>query len=453
MKVHLEDGLFRLCSQLIQQDDEFKASAVNRNFDKVDNLLFREYRLYRLKKTIKYVYENSSFYKDLFNKNNIKPDDINSITDLEKIPFTYPENITGNSFDFLCLSQGQVEKPVTFYSGGTTGLRKRIYFSMNDVENIKLFLSAGMNTVTGKNGVIQIILQDSQGRGTGSILAQSLKDLGIGAYVTDMMADSSEQQVQYTIDRKPNVWFGDTRTIYRITKEMGKKIDLSKLGLETLFLTVGYVSPYMKNYLEKTWNCRVCTHYGLTEMGWGLAVDCDKGNGFHYNELDVIAEVIDPVTGRVLPDGSEGELVFTSLGRDAMPLIRYRSRDIATLSGKKCACGHNLQTIGHVRRRLESIVSLAPGIEIYPTMFDDILYNFDEVVDYNIYIDWRGKLPQLIFKAEVLNKCERLELEIVNAVNSLSSVKMYMEKPAVHLLSPGALKEFCYEKKLFKELE
>lgn len=452
MKTHLEDGLFRLCSQLIDNDEEFKAAAVNRNFDKVDNLLFREYRLYRLKKTIKYAYVNSKFYRELFDKNNINPDDINSMTDLEKIPLTSPKDITGDSFDFLCLSQGKVEKPVTFYSGGTTGLRKRIYFSMNDIKNIKLFLSVGMNTVTGNEGIIQVIMQNSQERGIGSILAKALKDAGMEAYATDMMSESSNQ-IQDTIDNKANIWFGDTRIIYRITKEMEKKVDLKSIGLKILFLTVGYVSNNMKRYLEESWNCRVVTHYGLTEMGWGLAVDCEHGNGFHYNELDVIAEIIDPITGKTLPDGSEGELVFTSLGREAMPLIRYRSRDIATLTNKKCSCGHDLQTMGHVKRRIEAVLSLEQGAEIYPTMFDEILYDFDEIIDYNIYIDKKEKLPQLIFKVEVLNKYDGLEEKIVDAVNSIKAVKMHMIKPKVELLSSGALKEFCYEKKMFKELK
>jgi phenylacetate-CoA ligase len=101
---------------------------------------------------------------------------------------------------------------------------------------------------------------------------------------------------------------------------------LAKLGVKIMFLTMAYVADTVAGNLERIWGCRVCTHYGLTEMGWGLAVDCSQGAGFHYNEFDVIAEVVDPRTGEPLPDGAEGELVFTGLGREAMPLIRYRSR-------------------------------------------------------------------------------------------------------------------------------
>jgi len=449
---HLEEGLFRLCSELIQNDEEFKNTSVNKNFNNVDNNLFREYRNFRFKKMIEYAYNNSRFYKKLFDENNINSADIKSISDIDKIPFTYPEDIKVNSYDFLCLSQGQVEKPVTFYSGGTTGLQKRIYFSNNDIKNIMKFLSVGMNTVVGMDGTVQIILQNSQGRGTGAILAQALTNMGMNAYATDVLAESSEQ-IKITEEKKPDVWFGDSRVIYRITKEMENKVDLSSLEVKTLFLTVHLPSQVMVDYLKKVWNCEISTHYGLTEMGWGLAVDCDSKSGLHYNELSVIAEVIDPLTGEVISDGSEGELVFTSIGFEAMPLIRYRSRDITSISNEKCICGHNLQTLNPVQKRLESIIVLPDGSNIYPTMFDDILFSFDEVVDYNIYIDYNGNLPKLIFKIEVLGQHEGLETSIADAIYTIPAISRNMQRPEIQLLLNGALKEFANQKKLIKEME
>lgn len=452
MKKHLEEGLFRLCSELIRYDEEFKNISVNKNFNNVDNNLFREYRNFRFKRTINYAYNNSKFYKKLFDDNNINPADINSISDIDKIPFTNPEDITGNSYDFLCLSQGHVEKPVTFYSGGTTGLQKRIYFSNNDIKNIMKFLSVGMNTVVGMDGTIQVILQNSQGRGTGAILAQALTNMGMNAYATDIFADSSEQ-IKLTEEKKPDVWFGDTRVIYRITKEMEDKVDLSSLGVKTLFLTVHLPSRVMIDYLKKVWKCQISSHYGLTEMGWGLAVDCDSKSGLHYNELGVIAEVIDPLTGKVISDGSEGELVFTSIGFEAMPLIRYRSRDMSSILNEKCICGHDLQTLRHVHKRLESIIVLPDGSNIYPTMFDDILFSFDEVVDYNIYIDNNGNLPKLIFKVEVLSQHEELVNSIANEIYTIPSISKNMQRPEIQILLKGGLKEFANQKKLIKEME
>lgn len=450
MPVHLEDGLFRLCEDLIAQDENFRSQALNRNFKNIDSELFGEYRLYRLKQTVKYAYENSRFYKRLFNEKGVRPGDIQRMADLAKLPFTEPKDLVGSSYDFLCISQSQVEKPVTFFSSGTTGIQKRIFFSNRDIENIRLFLSVGMNTVTDRDGIIQVLLPNANGRGIGTMLAMALNEFGMQAYATDMMLESAEQ-VRYTLEKKATVWFGDTGTIYRITKEMENKADLSSLGLKILFLTMRHPSPVMVKHLEETWDCRVYTHYGLTEMGWGLAVDCEQGDGFHYNELGVIAEVIDPHTGGLLPDGAEGELVFTSLGRTAMPLIRYRSHDFATLTNKRCGCGHGLQTMGHVLRRSEAVVKLAEDAEIYPTMFDDVLYSFDVVVEYNIFLDKKGKLPVLVFDVEVLQQYDGLAEEIVARVGSMPVIRKHMGQPRVKLLPPGALKPSCYEKKLIKE--
>ena len=140
MGVNLEEGLFELCSKRIMADEEFIAVARNRNFCKVNNDLFQEFRLYQLKKTIRHVYENSCFYREKFRERSVGPEDIKSLKDIEKFPFTFPEDLRHSSYDFLCISQRDVENPVTFFSSGTTGIRKRIYFSRADIIKIMQFL-------------------------------------------------------------------------------------------------------------------------------------------------------------------------------------------------------------------------------------------------------------------------------------------------------------------------
>jgi phenylacetate-CoA ligase len=424
--ISLEEGLFGLCKSSVATDEAFKQAAVNRNFDRVDSALFQEYRLYRLKKTLRYAYEKSKFYRELFDGAQVDLNAIHSVADLKKLPFTEPADLARDNYRFLCVSQAKVEKPVTYTSTGTTGPQKRVFFTDGDLENIRRFLGVGMNTVTGPEGVIQILLPNSQGRGIGSLLAAGLKDMGMKAYVTGMEMDSAAQ-IQHTVANKPNVWFGDTGTIYRITKEMEPKVALAKLGVKVMFLTMGYVADTVARNLERIWDCRVCTHYGLTEMGWGLAVDCSSGAGFHYNEFDVIAETVDPQTGEPLPDGAEGELVFTSLGREAMPLIRYRSRDIATLTSAPCPCGCHLQTMGHVKRRAEGVITLPDGAQIYPSLFDDVLYRFNSVVDYDIYIDRNGPKPRLFFQVEVTGETAGLDEKVEKAIWGVPAVNANME--------------------------
>jgi len=270
------------------------------------------------------------------------------------------------------------------------------------------------------------------------------------AVVSDM-GSTSDVIMQACLDARPNVWFGDTGTIFRVTKEMERKMDLSKSGVKVLFLTMGNISGSMKKYLEKVWNCRVVTHYGLTEMGWGLAVDCDTCDGYHYNELDVIAEVVDPETGRVLPDGEAGELVFTSIGREAMPIIRFRSGDISSLS--KCTCGRSLQLMGHIVRRMEGMYELVDGRYIYPALLEDAIYSVNEVVDYRVSVKGRHLFIELeaVAKGYYHRSEESVKEEAVKRLLEIDAIRDSGVKLTVELLENGALKPFCHQKKLIEE--
>ena len=451
MGVHLEEGLFELCSKRIMADEGFKTVAWNRNFGKVNSDLFQEFRLYQLKKTIKYVSENSRFYGKKFREKSVGPSDIKSLKDIEKFPFTFPEDLRHSSYDFLCISQRDVEKPVTFFSSGTTGIRKRIYFSRADIIKIMEFLPRGMNTVTDRdNGIIQILLPNSAGRGIGYLLAESLKSFGMRAVISDM-GWPADKIIRSCLDEKPDVCFGDAGTIFRVTKEMAGKMDLSKLGVKVLFLTMSNVSRSMKEYLEKAWNCRVATHYGLTEMGWGLAVDCDSCDGYHYNELDVIAEVVDPETGKVLPEGEEGELVFTSIGREAMPIIRFTSGDISSLS--KGSCGSSLKLMGHIVRRTEGMYDLGDGRYIYPALLEEAIYSIQEVVDYKASVKGR----KLYIDLETVDKAyygrpeESVKKEAMERLLAIDEIRNSQVELTVELLENGSLKPFCHQKKRIEE--
>ena len=368
-----------------------------------------------------------------------------------KIPFTFPEDLRHSSYDFLCISQRDVEKPVTFFSSGTTGIRKRIYFSRADIIKIMEFLPRGMNTVTDRdNGIIQILLPNSAGRGIGYLLAESLKSFGMRAVISDM-GWPADKIIRSCLDEKPDVCFGDAGTIFRVTKEMAGKMDLSKLGVKVLFLTMSNVSRSMKEYLEKAWNCRVATHYGLTEMGWGLAVDCDSCDGYHYNELDVIAEVVDPETGKVLPEGEEGELVFTSIGREAMPIIRFTSGDISSLS--KGSCGSSLKLMGHIVRRTEGMYDLGDGRYIYPALLEEAIYSIQEVVDYRASVKGR----QLYIDLETVDKAyygrpeESVKKEAMERLLAIDEIRNSQVELTVELLENGSLKPFCHQKKRIEE--
>ena len=439
MSISLQTGLYDLCRLRMEKDTEFLSKYPDADIEHVDDALFDEYRLFQLKRTVHRVRTKSPFYRRVFEAAGVTEDDLNSLADIAKLPFTTPQDLAGTSYGLLCTSQSEVEKPVTFYSSGSTGTRKRIFFSRADIQKIMDFLPRGMNTVVDRGeGRVLVFLQNSQGRGIGGILAASCTAYGIDSWAADLQ-DSPEDILKMTLEHKINVWFGDAITIYRATRILEQRTDLRAIGMKCIFITMSNIPQSMVDYLHSAWGCRVSTHYGLTESGWGLAVDCDVCPGYHYDELNHIVEVVDPETGAVLPYGEEGEVVLTNIARECMPLIRYRTGDIATLN--KSECGSHLMTLGHIRRRKEGATEYN-GHCIYPAMFDEVLFSTDGLLDYRIFLD-RGRIS---LDVEALDETE-FDAEGLKA--RLMALPFMAGAPEVEIsvLPCGALREHCYEKK------
>lgn len=445
MYVSLQEGLYDLCRLRIEKDEEFKAQSARGNFDAVDDALFDEYKLWQLKKTVRRVRTKSPFYRRLFEKAGVTEDDLHSLADIAKLPFTFPADLAGTSYSLLCTSQGEVEKPVTFYSSGSTGTKKRIFFSMADIQKILDFLPRGMNTVIGRDEArVLVFLQNSQGRGIGSILAQSLNAFGMQGWTADLQ-DSTDDILRATVEHKINVWFGDAITIYRATRVLEKQADLRSLGMQCIFITMSNIPQSMIDYLHSAWGCRVSTHYGLTESGWGLAVDCDVCPGYHYDELDHIVEVVDPETGGARARGPGGRgSAHEHIARlhAAHPLPHG---DIATLT--RSVCGSHLMTLGHIRRRKEGATEYN-GHYIYPALFDEVLFSTDGLLDYRIFLEG-GRIS---LEVEVLDEAL---FDAVGLKERLMALPFMAGAPEIelNLLKSGALREHCYEKKRILERE
>lgn len=445
MSVHLEMGLYDLCRLRIEADTEFQAAAGRRAFDTVDDTLFDEYRLWQLKKTVRLAGEKSAFYRGRFQDAGFSPEDLRTLEDLRRLPFTDSSDLAGSSFPFLCTSQGEVEKPVTFYSSGSTGTRKRIFFSRRDIQKILDFLPRGMNTVIDRKDCrCQVFLQNSQGRGIGQILADSLRAFGMQAWTSDL-GDAPEDILQTTLDHHVNVWFGEAITILRASRILSRRMDLSRLGMRCVFITMTNISSSMVKALEDIWKCRVSTHYGLTESGWGLAVDCGVCPGYHYDELNHILEIVDPDTGEVLPYGREGEVVLTNIARDCMPLLRYRTGDIAVL--ERSICGSHLDVLGHIRRRKEGAYRLGDR-ELYPALFDEVIFAQPDILDYRIF----AQGDQLYFDLEVLEPEAFSPRDMAMRLAALEPLQG-LRNPILRALPCGALRPFRFEKKRILPLE
>jgi phenylacetate-CoA ligase len=372
--------------------------------ERVTRTDLEDYQFRSLRRTLEYAYGKSSFYRTLFDDAGILPDDVRCPADLSRIPLTEPHHISEKPYRFLCVSQAQVARPYSFVTSGTTGPRKKVFWSRGDLDRIIEFMAAGIATVASFEDVVQIMLADGRPYSQADLLYKGVEKLGI----TPVLAApdlGAEEHFSIIESAHSTVLFGYTGRIFRLSKELQGKRNLSAAGVKTIFTAGEYLPDAMRQELQRIWHCPVHTHYGLTEMGLGVAIECEARSGYHFNEAGLLLEVINPVTGEAVAEGEEGELVFTTLTREAMPLIRYRTHDISRLVPEPCPCGSTtLLKIDSVRKRIESIVTLDGGDEIYPSLFDDVLFAVPGLIDYQVVLTKHDGKEHLELTVEMSSK-------------------------------------------------
>jgi phenylacetate-coenzyme A ligase PaaK-like adenylate-forming protein len=411
------------------------------------------YQRVRLRCMLQYTYENSSFYREQFHKAGMTPEDIRDQKDLSLFPLTEPRQIAEWPYRFLCISRAEIARVHTFVTSGTTGPQKKIFWTGGDLERMVDFMAAGIGTVASREDVVQIFLPDGRPYSQADLLHRGVLKFGAMPILSGLHLSASEHLALLEKSRS-TILFGYTSHLFRISKELQAAGDLCNKGIKALFLAAEYLPDAMRRELAKIWNCRVYTHYGLTEMGLGVAVECEAGNGYHFNEADLLLEIIDPATGKPVAAGQEGELVFTTLNREAMPLIRYRTHDISRMIQEPCACGAaSLLKFDKVKKRLELIATLAGGDEVYPTLFDDLLFEIPGLIDYRLALIRHEDKDRLDFKIEMQFECpdilpeirRKLALAPIIAKNIAAGG---MAEPRIEILPWGALKTAERAKKM-----
>ncbi len=449
-RIYLEEWLHSKIRYEVLTNPDFRAFTGGGLPERLTRADIERYHLFRLKKLLSYVSENSSFYRDLFDKNHIRPSDIVSLADLTKIPFTDQTDLARNPNRFLCGSHGDIARVTTFTTSGTTGPEKRVYCTNQDIESIIEFMGAGMRTVTEKEDVVQIMLPSGRLSNQADLLDRGVLKIGAKAVKAGLNL-TSEEQLELIKKHGTTVIFGVASPVYRMTQELKDLHAIDKLGVKTVFLT-SFLADTQKEHLRRFWNCDVHSHYGLTEMGLAVAVECHAHDGYHFNEADLLLEIIDPKTGRVLDEG-EGELVFTTITRQGTPLIRYRTNDIARVIQKPCPCGAaTLRRFGPVKRRLELIVQLAGGYLIYPSLFDEVLYALTDVVDYDLRVTGAGGRERLHFTVETTGQDQDIHDRVRRLLFSEPALRPLfagntMDEPEIAVVPPGGILQMGRAKK------
>jgi phenylacetate-CoA ligase len=455
--LYLESWLHGIIEDNLNADSAFRRFLGKDRLHHATRADVEAYSDFQLHRTLQYAFEKSDFYREQFEKNRLKPADISGFKDLVKFPLTEPDHLAQFPYRFLCTSQADVVRPCIFVTSGTTGPQKQVFWTQYDLENITDFMAAGISSVASRDDTIQILLLDGRPNSQADLLCQGVKKMGAHPVVTGVQPGAQEQ-LRILEDVHSTVVFGYASQLYRISKELQLKNKLQSKGVRILFLAGEYLPVSRRRELEAIWNCSVHTHYGLTEMGLGVAIECNARNGYHFNEADLLLEIIDPHTGERVKQGDEGELVFTTLTREAMPLIRYRTHDISRVLPQPCPCGAtSLLKIDAVRKRLESIVTLGNGAEMYPALFDDLLFDIPDVIDYEVKFQRHEEKDRLDFKIEIARERRSILMEIDRKLCSSpliaeNTADGNMSVPQVELVPMGTLKTADRAKKMIVEI-
>ncbi len=356
-------------------------------------------QLEKLKETVAWVYDKVPFYKKSFDEKGVKPSDLQGPGDIAKFPFTVKTDLRDNYPFGLCAvpmsevvrihaSSGTTGKPITGpYTAADLAqwgdCMARGLWAQEVRTDSMLQIAYGMGLFTGGLGFLQGAMR-------------------IGCAVVPAGAGMTERQIMLIQD------FGTTAlcctpsyclTIIERAEKMG--VDLKKTNIRTGHFGAEPWTIEMRSDIEKRSGIHAYEHYGLTElMGPGVSFTCEHYN-IHINEDHVYPEIVDPATMEPVDEGQEGELIFTALQRRAMPVVRYRTRDICTLRREKCACGRTLSTMDKILGRSDDMMIIS-GVNVFPSQVESVLMEFPEVETvYQIRLFKKGYIDQIAVETEV----------------------------------------------------
>jgi len=375
-------------------------------------------QLRRLRETINRSYAFVPAYKEKMDLAGIKPDDINSLQDLKQLPFTTKQDLRDNyPFGLFALPMSEVVR--IHSSSGTTGKPTVVGYSRKDVDTwaelmARALVSAGANRHS--------VIQNSYGYGlfTGGLGIHYGAEK-IGASVIPASGGNTKRQVMLMQD------FGTTvltctpsysLQMFEVMEEMG--IKASDLQLKAGVFGAEPWSENMRREIENKLEINAFDIYGLSEIiGPGVAIECPYRNGLHIAEDHFIAEIIDPITEEVLGDGQQGELVITSLTKEALPMIRYRTRDLTTLDREVCSCGRTHVRMRKVLGRSDDMVIIR-GVNVFPSMVESVLLNIPGVEPhYLLIVDRKGNLDQLEVQVEISERIFSDEVKKLEEMGAL----------------------------------
>lgn len=344
----------------------------------------REWQSERLVKQVKHVWDNVPFYRKRMEEAGLTPDDIKSVDDLHKLPFITKDDLRD------CYPTGLVAKPLSECvriqsTSGTTGKRVVAFYTQHDID---LWEDCCARAIVAAGGTNEDVCQVSYGYGlfTGGpgLNGGSHK---VGCLTLPMSSGNTERQIQFMTDLGSTIICCTPSYAAYLAESINERGVKDQIKLKAGIFGAEAWTEEMRHDIENQLGIKAYDIYGLTEIsGPGVSFECEEQNGMHVNEDHFIAEVINPKTGEVLPDGEKGELVFSCITKEAFPLLRYRTRDICILSHEKCSCGRTHVRMTKPLGRSDDML-IVKGVNVFPSQIETVLLNKGYPANYQIIVD------------------------------------------------------------------
>ena len=394
----------------------------------------------KLVKQVRHVYENVEYYRNLMIEKGVTPDDIKGIEDLHKLPFLSKADLR-DAYPYGLLATPLSECVRIHSTSGTTGKRVVAFYTQKDIDLWEDCCARAIVAVGGsKEDVCQVAYGYGLFTGGFGLNGGSQK---VGCLTLPMSSGNTERQVQFMTDLKATILCctpSYAAYIGEYLVEQGYKPE--DIPLKAGIFGAEPWTEEMRRGIEKTLGIKAYDIYGLTEStGPGVAFECSEQTGMHINEDHFLAEIINPDTCEVLPEGEKGELVFTSLDKEAFPLLRYRTRDICVLSRKKCSCGRTLIKMAKPMGRSDDMLIIR-GVNVFPSQIETVLLQEGYQPNYQIIVDRVGNNDTFDVNVEMtadqfsdtVSGVTALEKQLANAMKTMLGIN-----PAVHLVAPKSI--------------
>ncbi|HIZ76250.1 MAG TPA: phenylacetate--CoA ligase [Firmicutes bacterium] len=410
----------------------------------------------RLVKTVAHVYKNVPYYRNMMKEKGVEPGDIQSVDDLHKLPFLTKDDLR-DAYPYGLLAVPLADAVRIQSTSGTTGRRVVAFYTQHDID---LWDECCARAIVAAGGTKEDVVHVCYGYGlfTGGpgLNGGSHK---VGSLTLPMSSGNTERQIQFMVDLESTIlcctpsyaaYLGET------VHEMGLR---DKIKLKAGIFGAEAWSEEMRRDIEKTLGIKAYDIYGLTEIsGPGVSFECSEQTGMHINEDHFIAEIINPETGEVLPEGEKGELVFTSITKEAFPLLRYRTRDICVLTRKECSCGRTHVKMSKPMGRSDDML-IIKGVNVFPSQIETVLLNKGYQANYQIIVDRVNNSDTLDVQVEMtpemfsdsVTEVSAKEKELVNALKAMLGIyaKVQLVAPKTIARSEGKAVRIIDKRKLY----